>query len=214
MNTGITTGIKEKILVLGNYQDAMYHPFQGVDKRLEDMLSGLELVCTDRTAELLKLEEEGYRGVISYLDIWDSTLTGPEAEALEDFVRKGCAALVLHNGISIQGRERLKDMVGARFLTHPPQEPILFREKSHPITEGCGEFELSEEPYQFEMSEDDKEIILLYLYRGQEYPAGWCKSVGQGRLVFLTPGHTAEIFDCPEYRKLIQRSMDWCLKKL
>ena len=206
--------MKDKILVIGNYTDAMYHPFGGVDEHLKGMLEDKELICTDNTEELLKLTGGEYKGVISYLDIWDGALTDKESEALHSFVEEGGALLILHNGISIQSQESLRIMMGAKFLTHPPMEEITFVPKSHVITEGCKEFTLPEEPYQFEMVEDDKEVCLSYIYRDKEYVAGWSKYVGEGRLVFLTPGHTAEIFACPEYVTLIQRSMKWCLKEI
>ncbi|MBQ7919789.1 MAG: ThuA domain-containing protein [Lachnospiraceae bacterium] len=202
----------EKILVVGNYKDAMYHPFGGVDERLKEIFPEKELVCTDDVQELAALRRGEYTGVISYLDIWDGALTGAQAEALRFFVEEGGALLILHNGISIQSREELKVMMGAKFLTHPPMEEITFKVKEHEITADCTEFTLPEEPYQFEFVPDDKEIILVYIYHGEEYTAGWSKCVGKGRLVFLTPGHTAEIFDNPEYRALIQNSMEWCLQ--
>lgn len=203
--------MKKKILVLGNYEDAMYHPFGGVDERLKVILKELELICTDDTGMLLDLKKEQFAGVISYLDIWNGKLADAEAEALQCFVEQGGAVLILHNGISIQNTEDLKIMMGAKFLTHPPREEIIFEVKPHVITEGCKEFCLPEEPYQFEMAEDEKEVFLVYRYRDKEYVAGWSKYVGKGRLVFLTPGHTPEIFDCPEYITLIQNSMKWCL---
>ena len=104
-------------------------------------------------------------------------------------------------------------MMGAKFLTHPPMEEITFTPVSHAITQGCQAFTLPEEPYQFEFVNDDKEIILEYSYRNQSYTAGWSKQVGTGRLIFLTPGHTADIFDCKEYITLIQKSMEWCLQR-
>ena len=204
--------MKEKILAIGNYTDAMYHPFGGVDECLKNMFPEMEIVCEDDTGCLLDLEKGNYAGVISYLDIWDGALTEEESGALRTFVERGGALLILHNGISIQSREELKEMMGAKFLTHPPMEEITFSVKPHEITAGCTDFSIPEEPYQFEMVEDDKEVFLVYIYRGQEYVAGWSKYVGAGRLVFLTPGHTAEIFKLPEYVKLIQQSMEWGLK--
>ena len=204
---------KEKILALGNYTDSMYHPFGGVDEQLKRILQEQELVCTDQTDKLLRLSEEGFAGVISYLDIWDSELPAAQAQALCRFVEQGGACMLLHNGISIQNREELRKLAGARFITHPPQEPITFCPKDHPVTAGCAAFTLTEEPYRFEMEQDSKKLLLSYLYRGEEYPAGWCRHVGDGKVVFLTPGHTAEIFKCPEYGLLIQKSMKWLMEK-
>ena len=72
-------------------------------------------------------------------------------------------------------------------------------------------FSLDEEPYQFELVPDNKEVILTYWYKDKQYPAGWCKNSGKGRLIYLCPGHTPEIFDCPQYQQLIRQSMDWTL---
>ncbi len=205
--------MKKKILAVGNYKDAMYHGFTGVDERLKEVLPAYELICTDQTEMLLTLEQDGIAGVISYLDIWNSALTEEEACALEQFAKKGGAVMLIHNGISIQSRRNLEKMAGGKFLTHPTMEEIRFEIKPHPATKGCSGFTLREEPYQFELEEDGKEIILTYWYREKEYIAGWCKTVGSGRLVYLTPGHTPEIFDCPEYRQLIRQSMDWAAKE-
>ncbi len=204
--------MKEKILAIGNYEDAMYHSFRGVDERLKRIFPEKEVICTDDTKKLLDLKNESVDAVISYLDIWDGKLTDAESKALLSFVEQGGALLILHNGISIQRQEELEVMMGGKFLTHPPMEEITFKVKPHVITHGCADFCLSEEPYQFELVEDDKEVFMEYIYRGKGYVAGWSKVVGKGRLVFLTPGHTPEIFDTPEYITLIQKSMEWCLQ--
>jgi len=205
--------MNDRILVIGNYKDAMYHPLTGVDECLKNMFPEKVLLCTDDTKQLLTLKEDHIAGVISYLDIWDSAIADEEAAALQSFVEQGGALLLLHNGISIQNQDALRIMMGAKFLTHPTMEEITFTPMPHTITEGCTAFSLPEEPYQFEMVTDDKEIILEYIYRKERYVAGWSKQVGDGRLVFLTPGHTADIFDCPEYIQLIQNSLEWCLHR-
>lgn len=204
--------MKTKILVIGNYTDAMYHPLGGVDEELKKIFPDIELFCTDETKRLLDLKTEKIAGVISYLDIWNGQLTDTESEALYSFVAEGGALLILHNGISIQSQDKLKIMMGGKFITHPPMEKIEFKVKSHEITMGCEDFYMEEEPYQFELEEDDKEIFLTYIYRKKEYAAGWSKCIGKGHIVFLTPGHTAGIFKNTNYIKLIQNSMQWLLK--
>ena len=202
--------MKKTILVLGNNEDAMYHPLKGVDERLVNIFSDCNVICTTDTRELLKLDENIYHGVISYLDIWDSELDEEEARALYRYVSTGGALLILHNGISIQSREELKCMMGGSFVTHPAMTELEFVVKPHAITEDCTGFFMMEEPYQFDMVEDDKEVFLSYIYEGKEYVAGWSKCIGKGRLVFLMPGHTEKQFEKEEYVKLIRNSMQWC----
>lgn len=97
--------MRKKILVIGNYKDAMYHPLTGVDEELRRIFSDMDLVCTDNTGMLPELENERYDGMISYLDIWNGALSEKEAEAVLNFVDCGGALLLIHNGISIQNRE-------------------------------------------------------------------------------------------------------------
>ncbi len=62
-----------------------------------------------------------------------------------------------------------------------------------------------EEPYQFKMSEDNKELLFKYIYRQNDYPAGWKKEFGKGKLFYFSPGHTVIQFKDKEYLKLIGR---------
>lgn len=199
----------KKALVIGMYDNAMYHLLTGVDAALKKMFLELELTVTDQIMALCEAEQ--YDCVVSYWDDWKEPIPDRAAEALYRYVERGGSLLLLHNGISLQLQDSLEKMIGGRFTTHPQQEVITFRMKEHELTAGCGEFSLEEEPYQFELEEDQKEIFLLYTYRGKEYPAGWRKTFGAGKLVFLMPGHTAEKFACEEYIRLIQNCMDWLL---
>lgn len=192
----------KRLLVFGMNQKAMYHPLAGVDTFLEDILPDMELVFTENILDVCEVAK--FDGVISYWDDWNNPIPEEASDALYSYVEQGGALLALHNGISIQLQEPLKRMVGGYFLTHPAQEEITFVLKENELTEGCGNFSLMEEPYQFALEEDSKEIFMTYVYRGEEYPAGWKKDFGKGKVVFLTPGHTAEKFRNEEYTKLIQ----------
>ena len=203
--------MQKKILVIGNYKDAPYHPLGGVDEELRRIFPKAELVCTDDTGILLDLEKEHFCGLISYLDIWNGVLSEEEAQAVLHFVYGGGALLLLHNGISIQGRDELKKMIGGRFTGHPPKEELQFRVRKQDLTDGCEDFVLEEEPYRFELEEDGKNIFLTYDYHGEEYPAGWSKTQGKGRVIFLSPGHTAENLADAAYGRLIRKCMEWCL---
>lgn len=199
----------KKILLIGMYENAMYHPLTGVDEALRNMFPEMKLVVTDQIMELCGAEQ--YDCIVSYWDDWEEPIPDQAAEALYRYVENGGSLLVLHNGISLQLQDSLEQMIGGRFLTHPEQESVTFWPKEHELTKDCREFTLQEEPYQFELEEDQKEIFLTYTYRGAEYPAGWRKNFGLGKVVYLTPGHTAEKFACEEYIRLIKNCMGWLL---
>ena len=205
----------KKILVIGMYENAMYHPLTGVDEALEKMFPEPALTITDRITALDEAEQ--YDCVISYWDDWNNPIPDPPAEMLYQYIDKGGSLLVLHNGISLQLQEPLKEMIGGKFITHPEQELLTFLPKEQALvygpslTRNCTAFAMTEEPYQFELEDDRKEIFLTYTYHGKEYPAGWRKTFGKGKVVYLAPGHTADKFACEQYIRLIQNCMDWLL---
>ena len=199
----------KKVLVIGMYDNAMYHPLTGVEEALEGMFPELELVITDQITALCDTAQ--YDAVLSYWDDWEKPIPDREAESLCQYVAGGGSLLVLHNGISLQLQDSLAKLIGGKFLTHPAQEVIPFLPQKHLLTVGCEAFSLMEEPYQFTLEDDQKEIFLTYTYHGEAYPAGWCKSFQAGRVVYLAPGHTTEKVSCKAYVRLIRNCMAWLL---
>lgn len=192
----------KKIFVFGMYEKAMYHPLTGVAQYLESILPDVQFTFTEQIMDLCRLEE--YDGVISYWDDWNQPIPEEASLALQQYVKNGGSLLVLHNGISVQLQEPLAKMIGARFLTHPAQEEITFCLKDTVFTKGCSKFQLVEEPYQFDMEDDDKDVFMHYVYHGKAYPAAWHKTYGKGEVIYLMPGHTPEKFRNAEYTKLVQ----------
>lgn len=201
----------KRILVLGMYESAMYHPLRGVDVYLEGIAPDMELVFTERVLDLCHAEQ--YDGVISYWDDWKEPIPGKASDALYQYVEQGGALFVLHNGISIQLQEPLKRMIGGYFITHPQQEELTFVLKENEITKGCQDFSLVEEPYRFALEEDEKDIFMTYQYRGEEYPAGWKKGFCKGEVIYLMPGHTPDKFYGAGYTKLIQNCMRYLFNR-
>ena len=97
---------KKKVLVLGMYEEAMYHPMKGVDTYLQKICPEVEFTFTEEPADLCEAEQ--YDGVISYWDDWNTPICAEGANALYRYVEKGGRLLVLHNGISLQMWEKPK----------------------------------------------------------------------------------------------------------
>ncbi|MBQ9251710.1 MAG: ThuA domain-containing protein [Clostridia bacterium] len=200
----------KKAVILGTYVNAPYHPFQGVDKVLRDLIKDeYEVELTDKLERLQALRREGVSLLISYLDAFDTPLPEPVAEEIEAFVLEGEKLLCLHNGISLQTSDRLYHLIGGKFLRHPPQTELSFTPAEEGFLAGCEGFAISEEPYQFEMSGENVTPVLNYVYDGKQYLGGWLREVGHGRIVFLTPGHSLETFRVPQYLDMISRSIQW-----
>jgi len=198
-----------KTLIIGTYVNAPYHPFQQVDQVLADLL-GPGADMTDDLSRVLTMEKEGYTLCVSYIDRFDAPLPEGVAEAILSFVRHGGGLLCLHNGISLQTDERLFHLIGGKFTGHPPQTGLSFSVCPEGFLHDLPGFTLSEEPYQFDMSGEETVPLLTYRYKGKDYPAGWYRTEGKGKVVFLTPGHSIASFRCKEYLAMIKRSAKVC----
>ena len=100
----------KKVLVIGMYDNAMYHPLTGVDEALRGMFPELELTMTDQIMTLCEADQ--YDCIVSYWDDWNKPIPDQAAEALYEYVKKGGSLLLLHNGISLQLQDSLAKMIG------------------------------------------------------------------------------------------------------
>ncbi|MBR6706516.1 MAG: ThuA domain-containing protein [Clostridia bacterium] len=196
-----------RVLALGTRVNAPYHPFENAEARFMDILRDVcDLECGDDPGALS--DPRGWAGVLSYLDEWKEKPRAEWAAGLTRFVAEGGGLLLLHNGICVQSDPLIEEMIGGRFLNHPAQEEITFTPGG--LLQDCRPFTVKEEPYRFALK-DPGEMILTYDQGGETYPAGWRRTYGKGRVAYLCPGHTGEIFDIPAYRDMIRKCMRWCL---
>ncbi|GFN29918.1 hypothetical protein PCURB6_01780 [Paenibacillus curdlanolyticus] len=76
-------------------------------------------------------------------------------------------------------------------------------------------FMLAEEPYLYEFVEcpqGDRDVLLYYTLEGQLYPALWTQTYGQGRIVNIQPGHTAQSLQHPAVQQLLAAAANWAAR--
>ncbi|MCX7710592.1 MAG: ThuA domain-containing protein [Clostridia bacterium] len=209
---------KKNAIVIGDITRVKYHPLKGVDDELSGILEEEFSIQFSEDYEVFNLEKlKNYDLCISYVDCWDEKITPGQTGALLAYVGQGGGLLVIHNGISLQNRYELCQMIGAKFTGHPPMTSLNFRNEApqHPIMIDVEAFEIVEEPYRFEFDNfTEKTILLAYEYEGVSYPAGWTHEFGEGRIVYLAPGHQVSSFKSPEYRKVILKSGLWAARNI
>lgn len=202
-----------RALALGQYRNAKYHPFEGVDSELAGIFEGnMTVDCTDDYGALNAAKLSGYRLLISYAEFSDTPVAPEREAALLAYVAQGGGLLAIHNGISLQRNPALASLLGARFTGHPPYGPlpVAASGEPHPITEGLVPFVIDDEPYRFDMSPLMKSSPLLeYEHEGERWPAGWAHRFGLGRVAYLMPGHSRSSFLHPSYRALLLRAGLW-----
>ncbi|WP_248924487.1 ThuA domain-containing protein [Paenibacillus hamazuiensis] len=211
---------RTNVLIIGDSTDAPYHPLEPAYKELNGILGGeFELEATedyDRLTELWR-NQAAYPLCISYTDCWNRDIKPEQTAGLLRYVAGGGGLLVIHNGISLQRSHELLQMIGAKFVTHPPFQRLSYypAAEGHPLLEGVAPFTVDEEPYVFDFDPfTRKKVFLEYEFEGNRYPAGWEHTYGLGRVVYLQPGHRASSFGPEAYRRLVLNGARWASGRL
>lgn len=202
-----------RALALGSYTEVKYHPFTGVDREFQKLLSPDLQVEASEDYTLLNQEYlAGCRLVIAYTEFSDHKINPAQSGALLSYVAGGGGLLVVHNGISLQRNQELGAMLGAYFTHHPAFTSLHMNipGREHPIMQGIQEFTIEDEPYYFDMHPYFETTVLAeYLHDGIMRQAAWCHEFGLGRVVYLMPGHHLPSFSVEPFRQMIRRGGLW-----
>lgn len=203
-------GNNKKAVVIGNYTNVSYHPLKGPDKEIGDILKdNFELEFTEDYNQFRTETLSKYDLCVSYTE---DMLSDEQAAGLLTYVLNGGGLLAIHNGIVVNARCEAAHLAGARFSSHPDQKVLTYTPavSDHIIMEGIESFSMKEEPYQFCIDNlIETTVLMQYESEGKQWPAAWAHKYGLGRVVYLSPGHSAASFMDPMYRKLIARSALW-----
>ncbi|MCZ2077354.1 MAG: ThuA domain-containing protein [Bryobacteraceae bacterium] len=143
-------------------------------------------------------------------------MTDEQQKAIWDFVERGGGFLALHNsqGLYPPGGLYYK-LFGGDYGGHP--EPYVFtirvENRDHPVTAGIEDFEIFDEQHMVKYYLDREHLLLRSMARNNAAAAaGWWRELGQGRFVYLSPGHTPEALNHPMMQRLIRNSANWLLR--
>ncbi|GAA2057496.1 ThuA domain-containing protein [Leifsonia soli] len=145
-----------------------------------------------------------------------------QQQALSDAVRAGKGLVGIH-GANILGWEGdgldpadrpMFELLGNRYLSHGPGHHegrhTIEIVGEHPITEGIADFELFDEYYEFELADDDVQVLARrHRADGAEIPVMYGREAGAGRVVYLALGHDLRSWGEPPVRELVRRALLW-----
>ncbi|MCI3922384.1 ThuA domain-containing protein [Paenibacillus sp. TRM 82003] len=204
---------KRNALLVGDTGDnAPWHPLEPARAEMENIIStAFDIEATDDYDRFATLDRGRTSLCISYTDCWNGAATAEQTAGLLAYVAGGGGLLVVHNGISLQSKYELLQMIGGKFTEHPPYQTLRYvRSAEHPMLDGVEDFTLDEEPYFYELApHTPRNVFLEYEFEGRRYPAAWEHRFGLGRVVYLQPGHHAPSFQPPAYRRLLLNAARW-----
>ncbi len=145
---------------------------------------------------------------------------------LRRYVESGGGFLAVHAGCSFSEgsmpencrkpcREYI-DLVGCRFVTHPPRCPVAYRvvDGTHPVTAGVEDFCQRDEHYQIELTARDACVLMESASaEAATMPAAYVRQLGSGRLCALIPGHILAVWQDAQFQKLLRNAIGWCMRK-
>ena len=109
--------------------------------------------------------------------------------------------------------------------------------RDHPITKGVNDFVVTGEHHYNQYYKDPSFVFMInesldgWRYNniegdkhydsrigdrgfGPSCFSGWAYDYGKGRVCFMAPGHTLDVLMNPEFVKLQQNAVRWCLKQI
>lgn len=170
-----------------------------------------------------------------------STIEKEPLAGLITAVRAGTGMVGWHGGIADSYRNSADylQLIGGQFAHHasvnPPEQAtgeqadnyehytvnITDLGRSHPITEGIEDFELTTEQY-WVLSDEYNQVLATTTQAKRDwdawdrpvtFPAVWTRQWGEGRIVVSTPGHRLEIVQDPNVRRIIERGLLWAARR-
>lgn len=105
-------------------------------------------------------------------------------------------------------------LLGNRYLSHGPgHHEGRFEVEivgAHPITKGVEDFELFDEYYEFELADDEVEVLVQRRRSdGLVVPVLYTREVGDGRVCYLALGHDLRSWGEPAFRTLVKQAIAW-----
>lgn len=205
-----------EILVLA---DDAWHPAERVSTGLDRLARfGFEFEWLDSAADWSAERMAAFPLVVlaktDHVSSADDSpwLSARVERAFVRYVETGHGLLLLHSGAAAcVGASSLCGLAGARFLGHPAEcevavEPV----RDHRLAAGCKSFTVVDEQYAMELIDDGVDVFATSLSRHGRQPAGWTVARGRGCVSVLTPGHEADVWAHPDYRRLLLNTLRWC----
>lgn len=133
-------------------------------------------------------------------------------EAFVEFVHQGGALFVIHAGIvSCNQAPVLKKLVGSSFIYHPEPNQVTMTQINKGLKNNL--LTVYDEHYFIDYVDSEDAVFLRSRSSEGEQVAGYRKKVEEGKVTVLTPGHYLEVWQQPEFLKLVKNQLEWCQNK-
>lgn len=188
---------------------------------------GLTAVISDDPAQMSPENLKQYKAIVLASTNNEIVDTDGQRNALFDFVEKGGGLLSIHSGLASERKsERFRELVGATFVTHPPNQvfDIDIVDSEHPSVSSFSSKVWrgwKDEVYVCKMATNIHAIMTVDVskLKGSEavmkkgfrvVPVAYTVPFGKGRVYVVALGHNDESYQkAAEWRRMLQDSLLW-----
>jgi type 1 glutamine amidotransferase len=200
-------------------RDDIYHPKEMIDPQVEMVFDRSEwkVVLTDRLRDVLESEEQIDLTMLFTVGRPDgeSDIKYEEQSRIVDKVKAGMGIMFVHAGLVLIEADSpfYSELNSGRFLghshNHVPVDNVPIRNVSHPVLDGITGFTAMDEHYYCQIDIARTDMLMLSTSEVVTAIGAWAHSVGKGKVVGMTPGHTTEALGNPQMIRLMQNAANW-----
>ena len=149
-----------------------------------------------------------------------------QKQQLLSLTERGMGMVFLHHAlVSYQEWDEFMRLLGGRYYLntyqingvelpasgyqHDEKLRIAIADRTHPVTEGVGDFEILDEVYSGYRVLDGVHVLLTTDHPMSSPVVGWANHRGSSRIVYLQPGHDRLAYENPNYRQLVANAIRW-----
>ena len=196
--------------------------------------NGWQIACTEDPAvfsdgNLAKFD------VTVWLMTTGDVLDDAQQDAFARFIRSGKGFVGVHSAtITENGWPWFVDLVGAKFIGHPPEQKgrLIVEDRDHPSIPATmpKEWTREDEWYSFDRNPRGKARVLISIdessydvddnqwfpgvkQRMGDHPLVWCQEYDGGRVFQTALGHTAESYADPIFIAHLEGAIRWAAAK-
>ena len=146
------------------------------------------------------------------------TLTKEQEDGLLDAVSSGVGLGGFHGMCgAFTTNLRYKWMTGGQLVAHPKDcdasYSVQIADRDHAITRGLADFEMrGTEQYYMQIDPRIHVLATTRFDNGSVNPVAWTCTWDQGRIFYISIGHSPADFDVREPREMLERGLRWAAR--
>ena len=143
---------------------------------------------------------------------------------------RGVGLVVLHHAIAAFADWReYRKIIGTKYwleeteedgITHPKSQweegvdmNLRVEDPAHPVTQGVQDFTIHDETYKGYDLEAGNHVLLTCDAPGSQREVAWTRNYRNAKICFIQPGHGANAYASPDFRKVLSQAIRWTAGK-